>query len=42
MLSGEEKAIGGLFVNEEVNVRQGIPFLKDLPWWVWNKIFGRI
>lgn len=34
MLHGEEKAIGGLFVNEEVNVRQGIPFLKDLPWWV--------
>lgn len=36
MLSGEEKAIGGLFVNEEVNVRQGIPFLKDLPWWVFG------
>ncbi|MBK7105425.1 MAG: hypothetical protein IPH62_09085 [Ignavibacteriae bacterium] len=34
MLHGEEKAIGGLFVNEEVNIRQGIPFLKDLPWWV--------
>lgn len=34
MLSGEEKVIGGLFINEEINVRQGIPFLKDLPWWV--------
>jgi type IV pilus assembly protein PilQ len=33
MISGEEKVIGGLFVNEEINVRQGIPFLKDLPWW---------
>jgi len=33
MLSGEEKVIGGLFVNEEINVRQGIPILKDLPWW---------
>lgn len=33
MISGEEKVIGGLFINEEVNVRQGIPFLKDLPWW---------
>lgn len=36
MLSGEEKVIGGLFINEEVNVRQGIPFLKDLPWWVFG------
>lgn len=33
MLSGEEKVIGGLFINEEINIRQGIPFLKDLPWW---------
>lgn len=33
MHSGEEKVIGGLFINEEINVRQGIPFLKDLPWW---------
>ncbi|MFZ1292458.1 MAG: hypothetical protein WAR79_20375 [Melioribacteraceae bacterium] len=36
MLHGEEKAIGGLFVNEEINIRQGIPFLKDLPWWVFG------
>jgi len=36
MLSGEEKVIGGLFVNEEINIRQGIPFLKDLPWWVFG------
>lgn len=36
MHSGEEKVIGGLFINEEINVRQGIPFLKDLPWWVFG------
>jgi type IV pilus assembly protein PilQ len=36
MLHGEEKAIGGLFVNEEINIRQGIPILKDLPWWVFG------
>jgi len=36
MLSGEEKVIGGLFINEEINVRQGIPFLKDLPWWIFG------
>ncbi|MEE9432341.1 MAG: hypothetical protein V3V16_14940 [Melioribacteraceae bacterium] len=36
MLSGEEKVIGGLFINEEIYVRQGIPFLKDLPWWVFG------
>ncbi len=36
MLPGEEKVIGGLFINEEVNVRQGIPILKDLPWWVFG------
>ena len=36
MLHGEEKVIGGLFVNEEINVRQGIPILKDLPWWMFG------
>ena len=36
MVSGEEKVIGGLFINEEINIRQGIPFLKDLPWWVFG------
>ncbi len=36
MLSGEEKVIGGLFINEEIHVRQGIPFFKDLPWWVFG------
>jgi type II secretory pathway component HofQ len=36
MVSGEEKVIGGLFINEEINIRQGIPILKDLPWWVFG------
>lgn len=34
MLNGEETVIGGLFSNEEKTERIGIPFLKDLPWWV--------
>lgn len=36
MLDGEETVIGGLFVNEETVTRNGIPFLKDLPWWVFG------
>ncbi len=36
MLDGEETVLGGLFVNEEAIVRNGIPFLKDLPWWVFG------
>lgn len=36
MLNGESTIIGGLFTNEEVNTRSGIPFLKDLPWWVFG------
>jgi type IV pilus assembly protein PilQ len=36
MLDGEETVIGGLFVNEEAIARNGIPFLKDLPWWVFG------
>ena len=35
-LNGEESILGGLFVNEETIVRNGIPFLKDLPWWVFG------
>jgi general secretion pathway protein D len=34
VLNGEETILGGLFVNEEAITRNGIPFLKDLPWWV--------
>lgn len=36
MLDGEETILGGLFVNEETTTRNGIPFLKDLPWWVFG------
>jgi len=36
MLDGEETIIGGLFTNEETVTRSGIPFLKDLPWWVFG------
>jgi len=36
MLNGEESVMGGLFVNEETTTRNGIPFLKDLPWWVFG------
>ena len=36
MLDGEETIIGGLYVNDETNVRNGIPILKDLPWWVFG------
>jgi Flp pilus assembly secretin CpaC len=36
MLDGEQSVLGGLFVNEEAQVRNGIPFLKDLPWWVFG------
>ena len=35
-LNGEETILGGLFVTEEVVSRNGIPFLKDLPWWVFG------
>jgi type IV pilus assembly protein PilQ len=34
LLNGEETVIGGLFVTDEAVERTGIPFLKDLPWWV--------
>jgi type IV pilus assembly protein PilQ len=34
LLDGEETIIGGLYSNQEQIVRNGIPFLKDLPWWV--------
>ena len=34
LLNGEETMIGGLFYNEKSDIREGIPILKDLPWWV--------
>jgi type IV pilus assembly protein PilQ len=42
MLNGEETVIGGLFVNDVVKVRSGVPVLKDLPWYVFGLryIFG--
>ncbi len=36
MLNGEESILGGLFINEQTVVRNGIPILKDLPWWVFG------
>ncbi len=33
LLDGEEAIIGGLYSNEKSNIRQGVPFLKDLPPW---------
>ncbi len=39
---GEETVIGGLYSTEQQNTRAGIPFLKDLPWYVFGLryIFG--
>ena len=36
MLDGEETILGGLYINEDTKRREGIPFLKDLPWWVFG------
>lgn len=42
LLDGEETIIGGLYTNQETNSREGIPFLKDLPWWFFGLryVFG--
>jgi general secretion pathway protein D len=42
LIDGEETVVGGLVTNEVKEVRRGIPFLKDLPWWVFGLryIFG--
>ena len=34
LLDGEEGYVGGLILQDHSTVRAGIPFLKDLPWWV--------
>jgi len=34
LYNGEEAVIGGLYDTDEIKIRSGIPFLKDLPWWV--------
>lgn len=36
LLDGEETIIGGLYNNDVSEVRIGIPFLKDLPWYVFG------
>ncbi len=36
LLDGEETLIGGLYNNEVTTVRQGVPFLKDLPWYIFG------
>ncbi len=33
---GEETVIGGLYDTDTIKYRGGIPFLKDLPWWVFG------
>ena len=34
LLNGEQTTIGGLYSTTESSHREGIPVLKDLPWWV--------
>ena len=36
LLDGEETIIGGLYNNEVNTIRTGVPFLKDLPWYVFG------
>lgn len=36
LLDGEENIIGGLYNSDVSTVRVGIPFLKDLPWYVFG------
>lgn len=36
LVDGEEVFISGLYFNQEAVVRTGVPFLKDLPWWVFG------
>jgi type IV pilus assembly protein PilQ len=42
LLDHEESYIGGLYDNDVTIVREGVPILKDLPWWVFGLryIFG--
>ncbi len=34
LLNGEESYVGGMYSNETTTLREGVPLLKDLPWWV--------
>ncbi len=36
LLNGEQTTIGGLYSTNQTNHREGIPVLKDLPWWVFG------
>lgn len=36
LIDGEETIIGGLYITEDKVERNGIPILKDLPWWVFG------
>jgi general secretion pathway protein D len=42
LLDQEETVVGGLYTNDTQSLRRGVPFLKDLPWWVFGLryIFG--
>jgi hypothetical protein len=42
LFNGEETVIGGLFSTLDQQVREGIPVLKDLPWWFFGLryVFG--
>ena len=42
MINGEETVIGGMYINQTTKTRNGIPILKDLPWWFFGLryIFG--
>lgn len=42
LFDGEETVIGGLYDTDRQTVRAGVPFLKDLPWWIFGLryIFG--
>jgi general secretion pathway protein D len=42
LLDGEETLIGGLYETQTTETRSGVPFLKDLPWYIFGLryIFG--
>jgi general secretion pathway protein D len=42
LLDGEEVVIGGLYTSQTSEIRTGVPFLKDLPWYIFGLryIFG--
>jgi general secretion pathway protein D len=42
LLDGEEVVIGGLYTSATSEIRTGVPFLKDLPWYIFGLryIFG--